>query len=75
MSGKRNRKHRQVVRKNYRVQYLEFLEMTESLKIGARFRITWSVLWKLGDWQKRKRIRQYKREQKQLKKEAKGKQK
>ena len=67
MSQKNARKIRQVVRRNYRLQYLEFLKLTESLKFWERFRMSWAVLWKLGSREKRRRLKDIKKQQKKEK--------
>ena len=68
MSQKTERKHRQVVRKNYQFQYVEFLEFTETLKFSERFRMAWAALFKLGALEKRRRKKYLKKQQKKDKK-------
>ena len=55
MSEKSEKKLRRVIRKNYRLQYKEFLRLTETLEWTERFRIAWVVLWKLGTTKEQKR--------------------
>lgn len=65
MSQKNARKIRQIVRRNYRFQYLEFLKLTEVLKFWERFSISYATLFKLGSREKRRRLKNIKKQQKE----------
>lgn len=57
MSEKSEKRLRRAIRKNYRIQYNEFLKLTEELTFMERLKICYAVMRKLGSVEKRRRLK------------------
>lgn len=68
MSEKKEKRYRRKLRKHYKLQYAEFLNLVESLEFWDRWKVCWAIMRKLGTAERQRRIKLIKDRQKKRKK-------